>query len=202
MLLLCTGGMGDPLPLKAKPLLCAVPPPNCVSSRGRLFTPLDGLLLSPGRSCCAAQDAILALDAVRLDPDQVDGLLKFCPTKEEAEMIKGYAETGDKEMLGKCEQFFLEMCRAPRMENKLKVFAYRIAYDQQIEDVGKKLAIVNSACKEVRGATASCTAGGRKAALAGVTVSLSSLVCHRCAYRLAAHPSDRFDDAHRPACAL
>ncbi|KAH0463968.1 hypothetical protein IEQ34_006754 [Dendrobium chrysotoxum] len=48
--------------------------------------------------------AALALDDSILDVDQVENLIKFCPTKEEMELLKGY--TGDKEKLGKCEQGF------------------------------------------------------------------------------------------------
>ncbi|EFJ38303.1 hypothetical protein SELMODRAFT_75677, partial [Selaginella moellendorffii] len=51
-----------------------------------------------------------------LDVDQVDNLIKFCPTKEEMETLKNY--TGDKECLGKCEQCFLEMMKVPKVESK------------------------------------------------------------------------------------
>ena len=34
------------------------------------------------------QNAVLALDALVLDIDQVENLIKFCPTKEEMEMLK------------------------------------------------------------------------------------------------------------------
>ncbi|GFZ07721.1 actin binding protein [Actinidia rufa] len=46
--------------------------------------------------------AALAMDESILDADQVENLIKFSPTKEEMELLKGY--TGDKENLGKCEQ--------------------------------------------------------------------------------------------------
>ncbi|WVZ18654.1 hypothetical protein V8G54_005976 [Vigna mungo] len=46
--------------------------------------------------------AVLAMDDSVLDVDQVENLIKFCPTKEEIELLKGY--TGDKENLGKCEK--------------------------------------------------------------------------------------------------
>ncbi|GAU33057.1 hypothetical protein TSUD_152120 [Trifolium subterraneum] len=46
--------------------------------------------------------AVLALDDSVLDVDQLENLVKFCPTKEEMDLLKGY--TGDKELLGKCEQ--------------------------------------------------------------------------------------------------
>uniref|UniRef100_A0A0D9YZL3 Formin-like protein n=1 Tax=Oryza glumipatula TaxID=40148 RepID=A0A0D9YZL3_9ORYZ len=47
-------------------------------------------------------NSVLALDDSIVDGDQVDYLIKFCPTKEEMELLKGF--TGNKENLGKCEQ--------------------------------------------------------------------------------------------------
>ncbi|KAI7733398.1 hypothetical protein M8C21_021337, partial [Ambrosia artemisiifolia] len=47
-------------------------------------------------------DYVLALDESALGVDQVENLIKFCPTKEEMELLKGYK--GEKDMLGKCEQ--------------------------------------------------------------------------------------------------
>ncbi|QHO24527.1 Formin-like protein [Arachis hypogaea] len=64
--------------------------------------------------------AVLAMDESVLDVDQVENLIKFCPTKEEMELLKGY--TGDKENLGKCEQ---------------------------VTEFKKSLKTVNSACEEV-----------------------------------------------------
>ncbi|WVZ53648.1 hypothetical protein U9M48_004558 [Paspalum notatum var. saurae] len=40
---------------------------------------------------------------------------------------------GNKEMLGKCEQFFLELMKVPRVEAKLRVFAFRITFSTQVE---------------------------------------------------------------------
>ncbi|XP_047954433.1 LOW QUALITY PROTEIN: formin-like protein 20 [Salvia hispanica] len=92
--------------------------------------------------------AALAMDESILDADQVENLIKFCPTKEEMELLKGY--TGDKETLGKCEQFFLELMKVPRVESKLRVFLFKIQFNSQSSDFKKSLNTVNSACNEVR----------------------------------------------------
>lgn len=92
--------------------------------------------------------AVLAMDESILDVDQVENLIKFCPTKEEMELLKAY--TGDKEALGKCEQFFLELMKVPRVESKLRVFSFKIQFGSQISDFRKSLNTVNSACEEVR----------------------------------------------------
>lgn len=93
-------------------------------------------------------NAILALDSQALDIDQVENLIKFCPTKEEMETLKNY--TGDKEMLGKCEQFFLELMKVPRVESKLRVFAFRITFTSQVNDLRGNLNTINYATTEVK----------------------------------------------------
>nr|CAD1841301.1 unnamed protein product [Ananas comosus var. bracteatus] len=93
-------------------------------------------------------NAALALDDSILDADQVENLLKFCPTKEEMELLKGYS--GNKENLGKCEQFFLELMKVPRVESKFRVFSFKIQFGSQISDIRKNLHNVDSACEEIR----------------------------------------------------
>ncbi|GKC04931.1 formin-like protein 20, partial [Tanacetum coccineum] len=63
----------------------------------------------------------LAMDESLLDVDQVEYLIKFCPSKEEMELLQNYA--GDKERLGKCEQ---------------------------LTELKSSLHTVNSACDEIR----------------------------------------------------
>ncbi|KAL0416324.1 UNVERIFIED_CONTAM: Formin-like protein 20 [Sesamum latifolium] len=124
--------------------------------------------------------AALAMDESILDADQVENLIKFCPTKEEMELLKGY--TGDKEILGKCEQLValglekvlswrmiavsqivilvdwenvdydidVELMKVPRVESKLRVFLFKIQFNSQVSDFKKSLNTVNSACEEVR----------------------------------------------------
>ncbi|KAG8093045.1 hypothetical protein GUJ93_ZPchr0012g22144 [Zizania palustris] len=93
--------------------------------------------------------AALALDDSVLDADQVENLIKFCPTKEEMDLLKNYS--GDKETLGKCEQFFLELMKVPRIESKFSIFSFKIQFQSQIRDVRKNLLTVSSACEELRG---------------------------------------------------
>ncbi|VAI13767.1 unnamed protein product [Triticum turgidum subsp. durum] len=65
------------------------------------------------------------------------------------ELLKNF--TGDKETLGKCEQFFLELMKVPRIESKFRIFAFKIQFQTQIRDVRKNLLTVASACEELRG---------------------------------------------------
>ncbi|XP_076903908.1 formin-like protein 17 [Bidens hawaiensis] len=92
--------------------------------------------------------AALAMDESILDADQIENLINFCPTKEEMELVKGY--TGDKEMLGECEKFFLELMKVPRVESKLRVFLFKIQFNTQLLELKNSLNTVNNACDEVK----------------------------------------------------
>ncbi|KAL5558224.1 hypothetical protein UlMin_034435 [Ulmus minor] len=110
---------------------------NCEIMLTKVKVPLPDLMSS-----------LLALDELALDVDQVENLIKFCPTKEEMDLLKGYG--GDKENLGKCEQFFLELMKVPRVESKLRVFAFKIHFRSQVSDLRKNLNLVNSVADEIR----------------------------------------------------
>ncbi|KAK9947203.1 hypothetical protein M0R45_012635 [Rubus argutus] len=110
---------------------------NCEIMLTKVKIPLPDLMSS-----------VLALDESALDVDQVENLIKFCPTKEEMDLLKGY--NGDKENLGKCEQFFLELMKVPRVEPKLRVFSFKIQFHSQVSDLRKNLNTVNSVADEIR----------------------------------------------------
>ncbi|CAL1358626.1 unnamed protein product [Linum trigynum] len=109
---------------------------NCEIMLTKVKIPLHDLMSS-----------ILALDDSVLDVDQVDSLVKFCPTKEEMELLKGYK--GDNERLGKCEKFFLELMKVPRVESKLRVFSFKLQFSQQVSDLRRNLNVITSATEEI-----------------------------------------------------
>uniref|UniRef100_M4FBH2 Formin-like protein n=1 Tax=Brassica campestris TaxID=3711 RepID=M4FBH2_BRACM len=78
--------------------------------------------------------AVLALDSSVLDIDQVENLIKFCPTKEEMQLLR----------------FFLELMKVPRIEAKLRVFGFKITFASQAEDLKSCLNKINAATKEVK----------------------------------------------------
>ncbi|XP_068476056.1 formin-like protein 18 isoform X5 [Phaseolus vulgaris] len=92
--------------------------------------------------------AVLAMDDSVLDVDQIENLIKFSPTKEEMETLKNY--TGNKDNLGKCEQFFIELMKVPRVESKLRVFSFKMQFLSQVSELKRDLNIVNSASEEIR----------------------------------------------------
>ncbi|XP_044471358.1 formin-like protein 13 [Mangifera indica] len=110
---------------------------NCEIMLSKVKVPLNDLMSS-----------VLDLEESALDVDQVENLIKFCPTKDEMDLLKGY--TGEKEKLGKCEQFFLELMKVPRVESKLRVFSFTIEFSTQVSDLRSSLNVVNSASEQIR----------------------------------------------------
>ncbi|CAH1432743.1 unnamed protein product [Lactuca virosa] len=83
---------------------------------------------------------VLNLDDSAMDVDQVENLIKCCPTREEMELLKGYQ--GEPENLGKCEQIFLELMKVPRPEAKLIIYAYKLQFSTQVSELRDKISIV------------------------------------------------------------
>ncbi|KAK7329942.1 hypothetical protein VNO77_24124 [Canavalia gladiata] len=110
---------------------------NCEIMLSQVKVPLHDLMSS-----------VLALEDSAIDTDQVENLIKFCPTKEEMELVKGY--NGEKEKLGRCEQFFMELMKVPRVESKLRVFSFKIQFHSQVSDLRSNLNAVNAAAEEIR----------------------------------------------------
>jgi len=78
--------------------------------------------------------SVLGLDDSIVDGDQVDYLIKFCPTKEEMELLK----------------FFMEMMKVPRVESKLRILSFKIKFVTQVADLKTSLNTINSVAEEVR----------------------------------------------------
>ncbi|CAN6805564.1 unnamed protein product [Brassica oleracea] len=87
---------------------------------------------------------VLALDETALDLDQIDNLIKFCPTNEEMEILK---------VLPLCSIsylcYFLDLMKVPRVESKLRVFSYKKRFGPKIIEFKKRLNTVISACEDV-----------------------------------------------------
>ncbi|KAL1217559.1 Formin-like protein 13 [Cardamine amara subsp. amara] len=110
---------------------------NCEIMLSKVKVPLQDLM-----------NSVLNLEESALDADQVENLIKFSPTREEMELLKGY--NGDKDKLGKCELFFLEMMKVPRVETKLRVFSFKLQFCSQISELRNSLSVVNSAAEQVK----------------------------------------------------
>ncbi|KAJ4840960.1 hypothetical protein Tsubulata_018154 [Turnera subulata] len=121
---------------------------NCEIMLSKVKVPLSELMSS-----------LLALEDSAIDVDQVENLIKFCPTKEEMELLKGYS--GEKDKLGRCEQFFLELMQVPRVESKLRVFSFKMQFNSQVSDLRNNLNVVDSVAQEASHFTLRCFLSSR-----------------------------------------
>jgi len=85
----------------------------------------------------ATEDA----DDTVLNSDSVEALLKYLPTQEEVEMVRGYPEP---EKLAKAEKFYLDISSIQRMEKKLKGMDFKSKFGYNIDKVKEDLeALIN-----------------------------------------------------------
>ncbi|XP_071699144.1 formin-like protein 17 [Rutidosis leptorrhynchoides] len=110
---------------------------NCEIMLSKLKRPVHELM-----------EIVLNLDDSAMDLEQVDTLIKYCPTKEEMELIKAYE--GEKNALGKCELFYMELMKVPRSEAKLRVFSYKLQFTTQVSDLRKNLNDVYLSVEQIR----------------------------------------------------
>nr|GEX23729.1 hypothetical protein [Tanacetum cinerariifolium] len=104
---------------------------NCEIILSKVKTPLNELM-----------DHVLALDDSAMDADQVDMLIKHFLTDAEMELLKGCKR--EKDNLGRCEQFFLELIKVPRAKSKLKVFSCKLRFNAQVSEIREGLNIITS----------------------------------------------------------
>ncbi|KAL9858991.1 putative formin, FH2 domain-containing protein [Arabidopsis thaliana] len=95
-------------------------------------------------------NAVLDLDSSAVIIDQIKNLIKICWSKEEMDRLRNSAG-GDKEVLGKCEEIFGELMMVPRIEPKLRVFAFKVEYPSRVSDLKMWMHTIIAATKEITG---------------------------------------------------
>lgn len=90
---------------------------------------------------------ILDLDAV-LSLENLEALLKYAPEPEEIEVLKGY--TGDFEMLGSAEKFFLTLISIPNLTSKLSSSIYKKEFDAKLAKLDSELRTMKLALRQLQ----------------------------------------------------
>jgi len=81
--------------------------------------------------------AINAADDESLGTSAIEVLLKYAPTSEEVDAVTSYS--GDLNMLGTAEKFFLEIKNVQRLEDKLRALFFKREFDSRIASTGEEL---------------------------------------------------------------
>ena len=90
---------------------------------------------------------LLNVDTSAYNAEQLEALLKYAPTPDEAQTIGGY--TGDVALLDKPEQFFVELLTVKRLNEKLSCFILRLEFDGKIAGLDASVTTYGSAIKEI-----------------------------------------------------
>jgi len=87
-----------------------------------------------------------------LSAEQVSALINVLPTADELESVRDYQ--GEKEMLGRVEQFFLAIGAVERLAPRLTALQITLNFAQQAESLREELDEVLGACEQVKNSDA------------------------------------------------
>ncbi|KAJ3079256.1 Dishevelled associated activator of morphogenesis 2 [Quaeritorhiza haematococci] len=85
----------------------------------------------------AIRDAILMIQEENLTENMIKQFLQSVPTEDEAMLIRDYVGGDERKLkeLGKAEQFFYEMLKIPRYEQRLQCIHYKMRFAERLSDV-------------------------------------------------------------------
>lgn len=105
---------------------------------------LSGLKMSfPNIKHC-----LLEMDEVELNVERLQTLSRAVPTTKEINDLKAYK--GEREVLGKVEQYFLEIMHIPRLEQRIHAFIFKAQYAGSLSRVQEELRVLRSGCNQLR----------------------------------------------------
>ncbi|KAJ3217043.1 Dishevelled associated activator of morphogenesis 2 [Dinochytrium kinnereticum] len=102
------------------------------------------------------RDAVLSVNETILTENIVKQFISFIPTDEEIGVIRDYIEDGSgnpaarlKE-LGKAEQFFYEMSKIPRYQNRLNSIYFRFRFAERLEELKPSVLVLLNASRQIK----------------------------------------------------
>ncbi|WOL08643.1 formin-like protein 17 [Canna indica] len=104
-------------------------------------------MLLKGNTIPNFMNALLAFDDSLLGVKAEVDFTKLYPKDDECKLLQRY--NGDKESLGMCEQFLLELMKIPEAKSKLRALSVKIRFHTKVLDVRNDLNTVNSAASEI-----------------------------------------------------
>ncbi|KAJ3108390.1 Dishevelled associated activator of morphogenesis 2 [Phlyctochytrium bullatum] len=103
------------------------------------------------------RDAVLSVNEAVLTEQIVKQFLGFVPTEEEMGLIRDYLDDGSAgsveekiKELGKAEQFFHEMSKIPRYQNRLNSIYFRFRFAERLEELKPVVSTLLSASKQIK----------------------------------------------------
>lgn len=91
--------------------------------------------------------AILNVDTDLVNSETLNVLIQTAPTLEEQDLLKNY--TGDEQLLGNLEKFFLEMMSIPRYTQRIKCIRFHLSFEDRVLETQTQLDILSAATDEL-----------------------------------------------------
>jgi len=87
-----------------------------------------------------------------LTPENVEALLKCCPTPDEVKLLQAYTDgKGKAENLACAERFLRELTNVPRVSQKLEVLKLAAGFKDELSETRDQIALLRRACEDLRG---------------------------------------------------
>ncbi|XP_071823569.1 uncharacterized protein [Apostichopus japonicus] len=86
------------------------------------------------------KQAVLHMDSLVLTKENVERLLSMAPTEEEIDMIRDAQRASPDTPLGSAEDFLMMLASVGALEARLKLWIFKIDYDNQEEEIAEHLA--------------------------------------------------------------
>ena len=94
------------------------------------------------------RDAIWDLDSAQLTLERTQTLVKLIPTQEEMEQLKDHE--ADIQTLGNTERFFLTVGSIPKLEARLKAFAFKQDWEEIVSGSEANVNLLDRCCVKLR----------------------------------------------------
>ena len=93
--------------------------------------------------------AVCSLSALGMQSEHLRSLLSLAPTKTEAETLRKYEGSCEKDVLGKAERFCMALIRIPRYAERIRCFMYILRFEEIVKDLEMDLEKMTQACTRV-----------------------------------------------------
>ncbi|KAJ6234457.1 protein diaphanous [Anaeramoeba flamelloides] len=94
------------------------------------------------------KNAIFSLDERILSEQRIRTLEKYLPDNNEINQLNNF--DGDKELLGDCEKFYLELIKIPRLQQRIKLFIFKLSFKEIVTDLQPSLKKLLQATQQIK----------------------------------------------------
>ncbi|TPX32726.1 hypothetical protein SmJEL517_g04199 [Synchytrium microbalum] len=98
------------------------------------------------------RESLIHMEGEKISENLIKMFLASVPTAEESDMIRDYVGHDESKLieLGKAEQFFWEMLKVPRYEERLKALVFKFRFGERTSEVKPQINCILQASKQIK----------------------------------------------------